>query len=276
MKHLKINVFAIFSFVIGGAFAGEYGQVNESTIAYSAAPLTVTCSALQPCDIELEQGESVVSSNVVDKSRWSVSTATTGDGDKKSAHFILMPVQGNLRTTMEIVTNKRTYQLSLVSDEATVMQKIAFGYSLVSDTIADISKRSVIETPAEMATPGVPHEQQPDLTVKPIYVASAATEGAAKPVQPPHAWVLKPEHKSIREVIEDWAADAGENGEGLDVIWETRDFPIDVKREKKIFEGDFWKALEIIGESYRDSDAAFQIKPTAFGQIVVVPMAKSN
>ncbi|WP_395398648.1 hypothetical protein ACHMW6_00355 (plasmid) [Pseudoduganella sp. UC29_106] len=90
---------------------------------------------------------------------------------------------------------------------------------------------------------------------------------------------MKPDHRSLREVIEDWATEAGGRGNPdgkLDVIWETRDFPISVPREKVLSSGDIWEALTVLGEAYRDSDSAFQVQPTAFQQIVILPMKKSS
>lgn len=110
------------------------------------------------------------------------------------------------------------------------------------------------------------------LAITTVHTAPAVRPGT-------RTWSLKPEHRSIRDVIEDWASDAGGNGNAaaaIDVIWETRDFPLTIKREKVIATGDFWQALAVIGESYRNSDAAFQVQPTAFQQIVIIPMTKST
>ena len=113
-------------------------------------------------------------------------------------------------------------------------------------------------------------------------VGDAITPEPAKPEAPPKVvgrWSVKPDHHSLREVIEDWATAAGGRGNPdgkLDVIWETRDFPIAVPREKVLSTGDIWDALTVLGEAYRDSDSAFQVQPTAFQQIVIVPMKKSS
>jgi len=80
-------------------------------------------------------------------------------------------------------------------------------------------------------------------------------------------WIIKPSHKWVREVIEDWAESAG-----YEVIWESRDFEINFKSDKVISTGSFWDALTVIGEAYRNSDSPFQIQPTAFKQIIIQPM----
>jgi hypothetical protein len=83
---------------------------------------------------------------------------------------------------------------------------------------------------------------------------------------PGYKWVIKTTHRSIRDVLEDWAAAVD-----YEVVWETRDFPLELKKDKVISTGDFWDALTTIGETYADSDAPFQILPTKFNQIVVLP-----
>ena len=82
-------------------------------------------------------------------------------------------------------------------------------------------------------------------------------------------WSIKPTHLSVRDVIEDWAANVG-----YEVIWEHRNFVFEnpQKSEKLISTGTFWDALTLLGESYRNSDSPFQIQPTKFKQIVVQPM----
>jgi hypothetical protein len=81
------------------------------------------------------------------------------------------------------------------------------------------------------------------------------------------AWTVKPAHHSLQQLIEDWAASAG-----YEVYFKTRDFPLSIKSEKVISTGDFWAALTLLGESYRNSDAPFQIQPTDFRQIIIYPM----
>jgi len=99
--------------------------------------------------------------------------------------------------------------------------------------------------------------------VLPLTLADSAPVAAPSP----QVWTVKPSHRSLQQVIEDWAASAG-----YEVYFKTRDFPLAVKSEKVISTGDFWNALTILGESYRNSDAPFQVQPTDFRQIVIYPM----
>jgi hypothetical protein len=80
-------------------------------------------------------------------------------------------------------------------------------------------------------------------------------------------WSIKPSHLSLHQLMEDWGSKVG-----FEVIFKTRDFPLNVRSEMVVSTGDFWAALTLLGESYRNSDAPFQIQPTDFKQIVVTPM----
>lgn len=95
----------------------------------------------------------------------------------------------------------------------------------------------------------------------------AAPEVPADPAMAVRQWSMKPSHLSLQALIEDWASKVG-----YEVIFKTRDFPLNIRAEKVISTGDFWAALMLLGEAYRTSDAPFQIQPTVFKQIVIQPM----
>jgi hypothetical protein len=84
-------------------------------------------------------------------------------------------------------------------------------------------------------------------------------------------WYLKASYHSLKEALDDWGSTVG-----FEVIYDTREFPLDLKADKWISSGDFWQALKTVGESYRNSDAPWQIQPTDFNQIVVVPMSHAT
>lgn len=111
----------------------------------------------------------------------------------------------------------------------------------------------VTETPAELRLPSTP----------------------AKPATPlrPNAdtqmdWVLKASFNTLEEALEDFASRVD-----YEVIYEAREFSLELKRDITIARGaSFWEALRVLGNTYRKSDGAFQILPTKFNQIVVLPM----
>lgn len=112
----------------------------------------------------------------------------------------------------------------------------------------------VVETPAELMLPSAPIKPaRPDVLTK-------------------RAWVLKTSHHTLEEAIEDFAAQVD-----YEVVYEAREFPLELKRDITIArDADFWEAMRVLGETYRKSDGAFQILPTKFKQIVIVPMGQDN
>ncbi|GAB2881224.1 hypothetical protein GCM10027277_57940 [Pseudoduganella ginsengisoli] len=247
------------------SWAAEPADIESVTIPY-ATKMVVSCGSLQVCDLEFQPGETIRDFQLTDKQNWSINPATTGENEKKVQHLIVMPVTADLKSPLTIITDRRQYEVMLESNNNILAsRKIAFSYQTISDKITDISKNTsfVQETPAELALPS-------------DSVAQTQTKNEMPGAPTPQTWALKPEHHSLRDVIEDWATSAGETGSGYEVIWETRDFPLSIKQKKTISTGDFFDALRLLGEAYRNSDAPFQIQPTAFQQIVVQPMNKAQ
>lgn len=263
------------------SFAATPSDVENVTIPY-ATKNSVSCGALQICELEFQVGETVNDFSLRDTQNWSINPAVTEENAKKVHHLIIMPVSAGLTTPLTVTTDRRIYEVTLESNgHIQKSRKIAFSYQAPSDKINDISKLAsfVKESSLELSipsteavmTPIVTPVVQPQLQIeKPVPLA----EKLAAPI--PKTWSLKPEHRSLRDVIEDWATLAGEKGSSYEVVWESRDFPLSIKQKKVIHTGDFWEALRILGEAYRNSDAPFQIQPTAFQQIVIQPMDKAQ
>jgi hypothetical protein len=268
---MKAIIASLFIIMPALTWAAPLGDIENITIPYTAKT-EVSCGALQVCDLEFQPGETITDYKLTDTQNWSINTATTGEDAKKVSHLIVMPVSGGLKSPLVVTTDRRRYEVMLESNtHIAASRKIAFSYQSTSDKISDISKLKsfVAESPAELVIPSKVAE------VKQVAAPQVRVEKPAVAI-PLKQWTLKPEHRSLRDVIEDWASTAGEKGTSYEVIWETRDFPLSIKQIKTISTGDFWDALRILGEAYRHSDAPFQVQPTAFQQIVVVPMNKAK
>lgn len=102
--------------------------------------------------------------------------------------------------------------------------------------------------------------------------AASQSQPAAGDAAMRRDWVLKADYQTLEEAIEAFAARVD-----YEVVYEAREFPLDLKRDMTIAaNADFWEALRVLGEAYRKSDAAFQILPTRFRQIVVLPMGQES
>lgn len=66
-------------------------------------------------DIQLPPGESLKYVGAGDTTRWLIDTNTTGDPGNKITHIFVKPIQRGINTNLIINTDKRVYQLLLVS-----------------------------------------------------------------------------------------------------------------------------------------------------------------
>lgn len=66
-------------------------------------------------DIRLEAGEALKYAGAGDTSRWVIDTSTTGAAGRKVTHLYVKPSQDGISTNLVINTDRRSYQLLLVS-----------------------------------------------------------------------------------------------------------------------------------------------------------------
>ena len=86
-----------------------------------AAPEQVTDIALQP-------GEVLNAVSAGDTVRWVVGDTVSGTGPNRQAHIEVKPMAAGLRTNLVILTDRRSYHLSLESTERTAMAAISWSY----------------------------------------------------------------------------------------------------------------------------------------------------
>jgi P-type conjugative transfer protein TrbG len=89
---------------------------------------TVVCAPLYVCDVSLQAGEIVNQVDVGDALRWKVTPATSGNGNTAVTHLIIKPTDVGLSTNILIQTDRRTYNLLLISKKDNWMPNIAFNY----------------------------------------------------------------------------------------------------------------------------------------------------
>lgn len=105
---------------------GENGYIQY---VYGAQKASVVCAPLRVCDLQLQQGESILSVFIGDSGRWQVEPATVGEGGVYATeHVIIKPLDIDLRTNLVITTNRRVYHIELVSTKKQAMSQISFIY----------------------------------------------------------------------------------------------------------------------------------------------------
>lgn len=78
----------------------------------------MVCAPLRTCSIELEPGEKVNNIWPGDKARWHIAEGVVGTGDKATVQIGVKPIEFGIETNLKIFTNRRAYQIKLVSSES--------------------------------------------------------------------------------------------------------------------------------------------------------------
>lgn len=191
---------------------------------------------------------------------------------------------GSQQQVRPLASRKVSRSLLSQQDAAAASQQEIEKSSAVPDANAIVGTSRVEETPDEMLLPATPvasttagstpavkaEPAKPASPVPPAPVAKVAVVAPA-PDRVKRTWVLNTSFHTLEEALNDFASQVE-----YEVVYEAREFPLDLKRNITLStDADFWEALKLLGESYRHSDGAFQILPTKFKQIVVLPMGQS-
>lgn len=99
------------------------------TYPYSAntRPL-ISCKPVNQCVVQLEEGEKLYSVNVGDSAHWKYATFVSGEGEKASVSLSIRPSDFDIATDVLIGTNKRTYNIGLVSKQGVNPSVLRFYY----------------------------------------------------------------------------------------------------------------------------------------------------
>jgi type IV secretion system protein VirB9 len=105
------------------------GRDGRITFLYGATMPSVICSPLKITDIQLEEGEELKSIQAGDTARWNFSTDVSGKGKNEVAHIIVKPLDLGIDTNLIIFTDRRTYNLKLVSKKYAWTPIVNFTYN---------------------------------------------------------------------------------------------------------------------------------------------------
>jgi P-type conjugative transfer protein TrbG len=106
--------------------AGDNGSV---IYRYGAAMPPIVCAPERLTTILLEPGERVQAQPVIgDSSRWDYQLLSAGEGPTARTSVVLKPKRPNVSTDLVIATNRRQYQLQLVSQEKAHLSQVEFSY----------------------------------------------------------------------------------------------------------------------------------------------------
>ncbi len=106
-------------------FLGEDGSIQ---FVYGATFPSIVCAPLYVCDVALQPGEVVRQVMLGDSSRWKVSPGTSSSGETIVTHLVIKPADVGLSTNLVIYTDRRSYNIRLVSKKDQWMPLVSFSY----------------------------------------------------------------------------------------------------------------------------------------------------
>jgi type IV secretion system protein TrbG len=106
-------------------FMGEDGSVQ---FIFGATLPSVVCAPLYACDVAMQPGEVIRQVMLGDASRWKVSPGTSGTGENSVAHVVVKPSDAGLSTNLVIHTDRRSYNIRLISKKDQWMPLVSFTY----------------------------------------------------------------------------------------------------------------------------------------------------
>jgi type IV secretion system protein VirB9 len=112
-----------------GAVPPVTGVAGSVVIAYSSYTPKVVCRPMYVTDIILQPGEIVTGVHPGDTVRWTFSPSRSGPSDSEQTHVLIKPLMADISTNVIINTDRRTYQLDLVSSAKDFIPSMSFSYS---------------------------------------------------------------------------------------------------------------------------------------------------
>jgi type IV secretion system protein VirB9 len=111
-----------------GAVPPVTGVAGSVVIAYSSYTPKVVCRPMYVTDIILQPGEAVTGVHPGDTVRWTFSPSRSGPSGSEQTHVLIKPLMADISTNVIINTDRRTYQLDLMSSSTNFMPSVSFSY----------------------------------------------------------------------------------------------------------------------------------------------------
>lgn len=119
--------------------SGKHGEV---VFLFGEAMPSIVTAPLRLTDISLQPGEIIKDVQIGDSVRWIVSLSISGEEPETVSHVIVKPTDVNLQTTLNIMTNRRTYHINLISGAKNFIPAVSFHYQDdITNTLKDYQKR---------------------------------------------------------------------------------------------------------------------------------------
>ena len=109
--------------------AHTINSAGFKTVGYdSESHPIISCEPLHLCVVQLERGEKINNIDLGDSSNWLVGTSLIGSASDGSYAVTVKPKRFDISTDMIVYTNKRTYNIGLVSEKGSITRVLRFYY----------------------------------------------------------------------------------------------------------------------------------------------------
>ena len=88
----------------------------------------IVCRPNRVTNIMLQPGEKVTAVHAGDTTRWQINPAMSGTGENETVHVIIKPLVPDISTNLLVMTDRRTYNLDLLSSNSEFIPSIRFSY----------------------------------------------------------------------------------------------------------------------------------------------------
>jgi type IV secretion system protein VirB9 len=104
---------------------GQNGALNYN---YGDHIPKIVCRPNRITDVALQPGEKVTAVHAGDTARWQVNPAKSGAGEAETVHVIIKPLAPDISTNLLVMTDRRTYNMDLVSSNREFIPSVRFSY----------------------------------------------------------------------------------------------------------------------------------------------------
>jgi type IV secretion system protein VirB9 len=88
----------------------------------------IVCRPNHLTDIALQAGEKVTAVHAGDTARWQIAPAKSGMDGQETVHVVVKPLMPDIRTNLIVMTERRTYNLDLLSSANEFIPSVRFSY----------------------------------------------------------------------------------------------------------------------------------------------------
>jgi type IV secretion system protein VirB9 len=111
-----------------GAVPPSTGVSGSVIVAYSSYTPRIVCRPMYVTDVILQPGETVTGLHPGDPVRWTFAPGVSGSGVSLQVHVLIKPLMADISTNLIVNTDRRTYQLDLMSSATDFMPSVSFSY----------------------------------------------------------------------------------------------------------------------------------------------------